>query len=121
MAGLISGLKEGARRTARAAALSVIGSVFLIVGLAFLSVALWMIVAVEYGQLVAFEVLGALYIVMGLVCLLLRPSGNSASEDRVESGSHGSTPPPMKDPFLQMAEGFAMGMQAGRAAREPRD
>lgn len=122
MAAILSRLRAQARMTARAAALGVIGTVFLLVGLGFLSVALWMIVAAQYGALIAFEVMGGLYVILGLICLALRPSATQAQHG--ENGTASAKPQTDRtapeDPLIKLAEGFAAGMQAGRAARDRR-
>lgn len=122
MAAILSRLRAQARMTARAAALGVIGTVFLLVGLGFLSVALWMIVAAQYGALIAFEVLGGLYVILGLICLALRPSATPVQDS--DNGTASAKPQTdrtgSEDPLIKLAEGFAAGMQAGRAARDRR-
>ncbi len=115
---MFSGLKIRARMAARAAALTTVGVVFGLVGLGLLTVALWILVAEHEGALIAFAVIGALYAVLSFVFIALGtarggPPANPAHDPR-------AAPPPQKEPFAQMAEGFAIGLQAGRAAREPR-
>lgn len=121
MNGLLSQVKREARLKARALALGVIATVFLLVGLGFLSVALWMVVAVEYGALIAFQVLGGLYVILGVICLLLRPASQGGHQSA--SDQPGSRPDPSQqpDPLVRMATGFAAGLQAGRAARRNGD
>ncbi len=120
MTGLVSQLRTKARQQARALALSVIATVFLLVGLGFLSVALWMIVATEYGTLIAFEVMGALYVILGLICLLLRPYTSDSDHDETETQPKTARTAPAQDPWTRLAMGFAAGMQAGRATRDHR-
>src|SRR6056297_235193 len=108
MTGFFSNMGARLRNAARATAFSVMGVVFGLAGLGFLSVALWIVLAVHEGVLVAYTVIGALYLVLGLCLMALGAQGGGANE-------------PRKDPMVQLAEGFAMGMQAGRAMRERRD
>lgn len=102
-------------------ALSVIATVFLLVGLGFLSVALWIIVAAEHGTLIAFEVMGGLYVVLGLICLLLRPSTDTAEGQYDQTSAEQTAARATEDPWTRIATGFAAGLQAGRAARDSRD
>ena len=122
MSGLVDRIRHEARQTARAAALGVIGTVFLLVGLGFLSVALWMIVAAQFGVLIAFEVLGGLYVLLGLLCLLLRPTATPRQERQPDPDREPAHPAraAQEDPFVKLATGFAAGLRAGRDARDAR-
>jgi len=117
MTGFFSNMGARLRNAARATAFSVMGVVFGLAGLGFLTVALWIVLAVHEGVLVAYTVIGALYLVLGLCLMALGAQGGGADEPR--RADPPSEPP--KDPLVQLAEGFAMGMQAGRAMRERRD
>ncbi|GAW35147.1 hypothetical protein RA2_02207 [Roseovarius sp. A-2] len=117
MTGFFSTMGARLRNAARATAFSVMGVVFGLAGLGFLTVALWIVLAVNEGVLVAYTVIGALYLVLGFCLMALGAQGGGADEPR--SAAPPSEPP--KDPLVQLAEGFAMGMQAGRAMRERRD
>jgi len=119
MLGIVNDVKQRARQTARVAALSVVGAVFCLVGLGFLTTALWIIIEIEYGALMAALLLGGLYLVLGGAILAF--GGKSQSDvDYGPSDTHPESPPSgsPKDPIFQMAEGFAVGLQAGREARK---
>ena len=117
MTGLISAARERVRAKARATALGVMGMIFGLVGLGFLTVALWIVVASYESPLVAHTVIGALYVVLGF-CLVALGSQDGHTPDRQQPDD---MPEADKDPIVRLAEGFAMGMQAGRAMRERRD
>lgn len=120
---LVSEVKSRARDTARAAALSALGALFAIVGLAFLTGALWLLFACLETPLFAATVIGALYCGVGLTLLAFGMRGKSGTARRPTShadlASH-EAEARHREPFLQMAEGFAMGLQAGRSARAGR-
>lgn len=116
MSGLVTNLRSRARHMARAAALSVIGVVFALTGLAFLTVALWVFLDSYEGALFAWTVIGIIYLILGLCFLLIAGRGNR-SENTLPTTK---APEQSVEPFLQMAEAFAVGMQAGRRARRPR-
>lgn len=117
MTGLISDLRSRARLAARAAAFTIVGVVFALTGLAFLTVALWVLLANYESTLVAATVIGLMYLFLGLAFLLI---GGSKKTVPVQAQPAAQPPQPSVDPFLRMAEGFAMGLQAGRSARRPR-
>ncbi|MGX0978243.1 ABC-type multidrug transport system fused ATPase/permease subunit [Roseovarius sp. MBR-51] len=112
MGGIVSHLRRRARNAARAAAFTVAGVVFGLAGLGFLTVALWILIATYESALVAHTVIGALYLVLGF-CFLALGSQSTDAETAPEQ-------PPAKEPLLQVAEAFAVGLQAGRSARAPR-
>lgn len=116
MPGLVSDISIRARLAARAAAFTVAGIVFAMTGLAFLTVALWVLLATYEGVLAAWTVIGLMYMALGIAFLV------------IAKRRHPALPPvapiePVQpiEPFLRVAEAFAVGLNAGRAARRPRD
>lgn len=116
MTGLVADFRRRARLAARAAALSAAGIVFCATGLAFLTVALWVLLAAHQGVLAGWTVLGLLYLALGTGFML-----TAARKDRRVPPQPITAPPPTDsvEPFLRMAEAFAVGMQAGRRAHRP--
>ncbi|QIE47331.1 hypothetical protein G5B38_18370 [Pseudohalocynthiibacter aestuariivivens] len=120
MFGIVDSLRQDARAAARTAALASAGVLLGIVGLGFLTVALWMFIVIVSTPLTAATVIGALYSGVALILLAIASSRRSrVTTDPAPAAA--PPPPPPAAPFVQMAEGFAMGMQAGRAARSRRD
>jgi hypothetical protein len=123
---MFSAMRERLRRAARATAFSVMGVIFGLAGLGFLTVALWLVVASHESALVAYTVIGVLYFVLGFILMALgaqtggAQKGDGPHRAAQDAPGHGPTEP-AKDPIVQVAEGFAVGMQAGRAMRETRD
>ncbi|MCZ0812642.1 MAG: phage holin family protein [Pseudomonadota bacterium] len=117
MPGFLTGIEMRARQAVRSAGFAMIGVIFAMIGLGFLTAGLWVLIAAYEGALIAFVAIGALYLILGLCFLVLgrQPAGDSTEAHRQAAGS-----PAQKDPFVQIAEGFATGMQAGRAARDTR-
>lgn len=121
MLGIIQDAKDRARQAARAAVLSTIGAILCLVGVGFLTSALWIIIEIEYGALMAALLIGGLYLVLGGAILAFgRNSQSDAPPAHPGAAAHDphTAPPPPKDPIFQMAEGFAVGLQAGRQARK---
>lgn len=115
---IVSNVKDNARATARAAAFSVLGAIFALIGLGFLTVALWLLLQAQEGTLFAATVIGALYCAVGFAFLAFGARGKSKStQDPLTFQSERTSANAPREPFMQMAEGFAMGMQAGRSAR----
>lgn len=117
MMGFVSDLRFRARLMARAAAFSVVGLIFCTAGFAFLTAALWVLIATHEGALTAWMVLGFAYVLLG-ICIML------VGQRPVRRYRRMAPPPPPPvaqgaEPFLRMAEAFAVGMQAGRNARRP--
>lgn len=115
MPGLMTQMKHEARATARSAVWVVAGALLGLFALALLTAALWMVVASAQGVLFATAVLGALYAVAAAFCLAvgLRRAGSGGNDD-------GPGDDFRRQPLVQIAEGFALGMQAGRAAHSDR-
>ncbi|MFV0245113.1 MAG: hypothetical protein ACK5IB_08865 [Qingshengfaniella sp.] len=111
MNGLLSGAQIRLRRIARSAVLGAAGLTFALTGLCFMTAALWILIASHGGALVACTIIGLLYLMLGF-CLLLvsaRPDGPQRPQDLGDR--------PAQAPLSQIAEGFVMGIQAGRSAR----
>lgn len=122
MTGFVSAIQDRARQAARATAFSVMGVMFGLVGLGFLTVALWIVVANHESALVAYSVIGGLYVVLGFILLALGAQTGGSPDTGHRHDTHDHAPEaPAKEPLVQIAEGFAVGMQAGRAMREQRD
>ena len=119
---IASDVKETARETARAVALTTLGAVFALVGIGFLTVALWMLLATTQTPLFAATVIGALYSAAGFLFLAFGSAGKSKSAPAEPEFTSGRNAPlaanSSREPLLQLAEGFAIGMQAGRSARQ---
>lgn len=106
---------DEAERRARAfshrLALGTAGSLCAGVGAAFLTVAAWLVLSAGHGAVFAATVIGSAYLGAGLVlwALSLRPRQPERT----------APPADPYTPFIHMAEGFAAGLEAGRAARRP--
>lgn len=118
---LASNVKDSARAAARAAAFSMLGGIFALVGIAFLTVALWLLLEQMDGALFAATVIGALYTAVGFLLLAFGARGKTQSSahraQAQRAATHPGTPTAEREPLVQVAEGFAIGMQAGRSAR----
>lgn len=112
MSGLLSGFEARLHNTVRSAILGAAAVVFGLVGLGCLSAALWLLVSAWHGALAAFLTLGGMYMLLALILFALATTGGSKARHRARHHAHAEG-----EPFIRMAEGFATGMQAGRAAR----
>ncbi len=114
-------VKDTASATARAALFSTMGGLFTLVGTGFLTVALWLLLVSLEGAIFAATVIGALYCACGFILMAVGLKGKKPTVDGYEFSSGRNSEPDAantpREPFLQMAEGFAMGLQAGRSAR----
>lgn len=113
MSALLYSVRRSVRRTARSVAFSGIAAILLLVGIAFLTTAGWMLIAASYGALFANAVIGGIFVGLGLIFLAF-----SFSSPRPR---HHHVPPAPVDPtahmIAQLTEGFVTGMKAGRATR----
>ncbi|SMH53299.1 hypothetical protein SAMN05661107_2750 [Maritimibacter sp. HL-12] len=118
MTGFGSSLAMRAREFGGAVALVAVGVLFGIAGIGFLLAALWLLVALHHGAVIAFATVGVLLIALafGLMAFSQRKSGARAAHTAAQEEANSADAQPGA-PFLRMAEGFAMGMEAGRAAR----
>lgn len=120
MLGIAHRLRRRARATARSVAFTAFGLLFCIVGIGFLTAALWQYLAELYTPLTATGAIGGLYLVTGLILFLIASAGrpvHGAAEERPSRADDRA----QAEPLFQMAQGFAVGMQAGRAARHGPD
>ena len=121
LTGLITGLKLEAKHTARRAAFALGGFVFILIGIAVLCVAGWIVLAEMRDPVFASLVVGAVFFGIGIILLGLsrRPyrSGDiraaaetgamaaSSSDPRRQQAPAASIPP--------LAEAFIVGLTAG--------
>ncbi|MEO3416388.1 phage holin family protein [Roseovarius sp. CAU 1744] len=117
MAAIFQNLSGEVKVAVRSATFTAFGILFCLAGTVFLSVALWQFLAVEISALAASLGLGAIYLIAGLLLLLLAPNRHRDDEEHRRAADENAT---TFEPFFQMAQGFAAGMQAGRAARSGR-
>ena len=119
MLGIAQTLNDQARAAARALVMRSAGGLFALIGTGFLTVALWMYLSVIGSTLMAAIVIGALYCAVGFGLLALASGGTTTAEERAPE-QHASPQPANDTPLAQIAQGFAVGMQAGRSARDVR-
>lgn len=115
MIAAISRFKQSLRDALRSAVWLTIGALFMLVALAFLTAALWLLIARADDALIATTVVGALYFVLAVVLLALGARGGR--KEAAETTAAEAEAEFKRQPLVQIAEGFAVGMQAGRAAR----
>jgi hypothetical protein len=120
MAGFLTNIRRRLRDTARAAGFAVVGIVFALTGLAFLTAALWIFIAQHESVLVAHIVIGAIYLVLGLCFVALGGQRSDAVPAKDAASTAQTHQDPQTDPILKAVEAFAVGLQAGRDARNPR-
>lgn len=105
-------------RAARKTALAGGGVLFIMVGIAFLTMALWMHLAFVYGAIAASVTIGVAYLGVGLI--MLGMAGSNHSKQETPSSATPETPNhsgvPENSPPLMQA--FLYGMEAGINARK---
>lgn len=120
LAGMLAGLRLRAKLATRRAAFGAVGGVFLIVGVACLSVSLWIVTAALAGAAVAALVVGLIYLGLGFVVIAIgrRPVVPAAPAAALPPpAAHHRTVPPtlMAGSVPGMIEAFLFGLGAGRA------
>ncbi len=110
-------LRDYARRTSRAVAFSLAGAVFLMIGVGFLTMALWLMLEEVRDAVFAAQVIGSLYVAAGLIFFAI----SSFQKRRYRYPPPGYAAAPV-DPLMRLIEGFLMGLDAGRRSsrRKPR-
>ncbi|MGC9418912.1 MAG: phage holin family protein [Rhodovulum sp.] len=109
-------IRTAERRVAafsRRVALGTAAGVSLVAGMGFLTVAAWLVLSAQGGPLFAAGVIGLVYLGLGLVLAAVA----AARHDPPQAGTQRSGQD-AQEVFVRMAEGFAAGLEAGRAARE---
>ncbi|SFE65313.1 phage holin family protein [Roseivivax sediminis] len=103
------------RRKVRGAMFSLTGGIFLLIGVAFLTAALWILLVEWRSALFAATVIGLVFCAIGFIAMGI---GAIVGRLRVRHV------PPMHRaaagaPLLQLLEGFLVGIDAGRRSRRP--
>jgi len=122
MCGILTQIESRVKVTARAAALTLLGRSFGLCAVACLSAVLWIVIASSEGALIAFSAIGLIYLALGFFCIALGVAQRAGNEHGHPSNHPHSGPAgrDTREPLVQLAEGFAAGLQAGRAARDSR-
>lgn len=114
---MLTQFKHAAARTARRAGLLCGGAVLMIVGLAFLTVSLWLHLSLVYGAVFAATVLGTAYFGIGLLIIGIAAAGERRMPPEDHPPVHvNKRPPPADGPAI--VEAFLYGMQAGTNAKK---
>lgn len=108
---MLQSLQYTAQRAAKRAALSTLAGLMIIVGLGFLTTALFILIASTQGALFATATIGSIYFGLGLVLMAVA----LPSEHHVPR--HSPMVHPTASLVAQVTEGFVTGLNAGRAAR----
>jgi hypothetical protein len=111
----VSGLKLQARAAARRAGFTFLGTVFLLIGIGFLTAAAWIVLSEMRDPLFAALVLGGVFVGLGLIFF-------GISMSRYVRVRVAAPPPPAGTHALAyalpaLAEAFMMGISAGSATR----
>ncbi len=108
--------QQGARRAGLLAA----SSLLVIVAIAFLTVALWLVIAEAQSAKIAALILGALYLTAGGVLrLLAKPARQPHMATPPNDTAH---PAPHSSPYTALAEAFVFGLDTAiRLRRSRRD
>lgn len=130
--GLTEGVKSAAVEVARKSAMSMLGGLLIGVGVAFLTVAGWILIAQQATHLAAAAILGVIYLLAGCIVLIVtrardvqieqahartRPAG-LMDEGRLPPGGRPLGP---SDSIIPAAvEAFFFGLNAARGARTRR-
>ena len=93
------------------------GAILMMVGLAFLTVSLWLHLSLVYGTIFAATVIGTAYFGVGLLILGIAAAGEKPLPPDEHPPVHvNKRPPPADGPAI--IEAFLYGMQAGTNARK---
>ncbi|MGB8624035.1 MAG: phage holin family protein [Paracoccaceae bacterium] len=115
---MLGSFKKSVGRAARQAALAIWAGLFLLVGLGFLTAALWLYLAATQTVLFATVVVGLIYTGLALILLGLARMGGKApaADERPERPATDG-----RAPFPPVTEAFLFGLDAGlkSAGRRP--
>lgn len=116
--GLVSAIKDRSARAIRRALICVVGGVFVLVGLGFLTAAAWIMLEDAYSASAAALILAGIFTGIGLIAL-----GMVSSSSKRDAGAAPRTPlndpatPPQPGATPPLAEAFIIGFNAALAAR----
>ena len=114
---MFENLKASAAQTARRSAFGLLGGLALVVGIAFLTVALWIVLVNVADSLTAALVIGSIYVGSALILLAFSLSGRS--DPPTVRAHHRQAPPSKAEAMVGIAAAFFEGLGAGLTARPP--
>ncbi len=111
---MLDSLKNSASAAVRNTAIGILAAVLALVGIGFLTAALWMALAQEFGQTNAATMVGSLYITLAaIVFVVARLRGGPARAEFVQQ-SQGPATTPMQGVVLAFMQGLDAAIIAKR-------
>ncbi|WP_226782984.1 phage holin family protein [Oceaniglobus trochenteri] len=114
---LLAPVRAAAARAARKAAFGAVGVIFLLAGLAFLTAAAWIALAIAYGALIAALVIGLAFTGCGLIFLAVATSSSKSGKSHPPQHLHQEKRPPAAVSQAQLIDAFIGGLNAGKTMR----
>lgn len=108
---MLQSLQYTVQSAAKRAALSTLAGLMIVVGLGFLTTALFILIASTHSALFATSVIGGIYFGVGLILLAV------SMPSRRRRIPHTPAIDPTAAVIAQVTEGFITGLHAGRATR----
>ena len=114
---MLDAIEKKAARAGRRALIGLLASIFIAVGLAFATCALWIILAVTLSTFHAAAIIGVIYVGLGLILLGVKLSLRETNHDPMPSKEPephqiGNAPP--------LVEAFLFGLRTGSDASRTR-
>ena len=110
-------IKQAAARAALRTAMLSGGAICVLVGIGFLTMALWLHLALLFGAILASLIIGAAYLGVGLIVMGLGIA-KPAHESATASGPQPEAAPTDTSDAPPLVQAFLYGMQAGMKARK---
>ncbi len=116
--GLISAVKHRSARAVKRALMRAVGAVFLLVGIAFLTSAGWIVLAEAYSTLFAALIISGVFLGIGLILLGIAATSRERREyDAEDALLRDPAAPPAPGTMSPLAEAFIIGLNAAQAVR----
>ena len=111
---MLDSLKHSASAAVRNTVFGFLGVALALVGLGFLTAAMWMALSQAYGETIAGAVIGSLYVTVGVVVFAVAQSRRGSGTSTSAQQSQGPATTPMQGVVLAFMQGLDAAIIAKR-------
>lgn len=117
----MSAIKQRIRRGLMSGAFGLMGLVCFFVGASFLTHAAWLILSAAHGPVIAAQVIGGAYLLVGAIFFLIAARPGAEEDTRSAAAAQPQPSQQQAEPLAAVVQAFMTGLDAGHEYRQRRE